>query len=216
MSVHVDGVEQFSGIAAPDTLLEYNALSEVRVAAANAMALDVIWNGQPQGQIGGRGQRADIHFTATEAIVELGPAGAPTPLSPTAEVVTVAAVLEPTATEGPSPTPTETLDSERHANTDADVYALANDNADPERDADSGSADGDFAAAGDAGGFAADEGGRVMGTQWDEFDFDFDALETELYSGFSESRSRVLQLDFPDESLLQLHARYLDSRTWDP
>ncbi len=108
MSVQVDGVEQFSGIAAPDTLLEYNALSEVRVAAANAMALDVIWNGERQGQIGGRGQRADIRFTATEAIVELGPAGATTPLSPTAEVVAVAAVLEPTATEGPSPTPTET------------------------------------------------------------------------------------------------------------
>ena len=109
MSVQVDGVEQFSGVAAPDTLLEYNALSEVRVAAANAMALDVIWNGQQQGQIGGRGQRADIRFTATEAIVELGPAGAPTPVSPTAEVVVVAAVVEPTATEGPSTTPTETL-----------------------------------------------------------------------------------------------------------
>ena len=109
MSVQVDGVEQFSGVAAPDTLLEYNALGEVRVAAANAMALDVIWNGQQQGQIGGRGQRADIRFTATEAIVELGPAGAPTPVSPTAEVLVVAAVVEPTATEGPSPMPTETL-----------------------------------------------------------------------------------------------------------
>ena len=107
MSVQVDGVEQFSGIAAPDTLLEYNALSEVRVAAANAMALDVVWNGQRQGQIGGRGQRADIRFTATEAIVELGPAGAATPVSATAEEE--AAVAERTATEGPSPTPTETL-----------------------------------------------------------------------------------------------------------
>ena len=109
MSVQVDGVEQFSGIAAPDTLLEYNALSEVRVAAANAMALNVIWNGQRQGQIGGRGQRADIRFTATEAIVELGPAGAPTPVSPTAEVVAATSAAVPTATEGPSPTPTETL-----------------------------------------------------------------------------------------------------------
>ena len=109
MSVQVDGVEQFSGIATPETLLEYNAVSEVKLAAANAMALDVIWNGQRQGQIGGRGQRADIRFTATEAIVELGPAGAATPVSPTAELVEVAAVVEPTATEGPSPTPTETL-----------------------------------------------------------------------------------------------------------
>lgn len=109
MNVQVDGVEQFSGIATPETLLEYSAVSEVKLAAANAMALDVIWNGQQQGQIGGRGQRADIRFTATEAIVELGPAGAATPVSPTAEVVGVAAVVEPTATEGPSPTPTETL-----------------------------------------------------------------------------------------------------------
>ncbi|MYE27717.1 MAG: DUF4115 domain-containing protein [Chloroflexi bacterium] len=109
MNVQVDGVEQFSGIAAPDTLLEYNARSEVRVAAANAMALDVIWNGQRQGQIGGRGQRADIRFTATESIVELGPAGAATPQSPTAEALATAPVVEPTATEGPSPTPTETL-----------------------------------------------------------------------------------------------------------
>ncbi len=108
LQVHADGVEQFSGIAAPDTLLEYSAVTEVHVAAANALALDVIWNGQQQGQIGGRGQRADIRFTASEAIVELGPAGAPTPLSPTAETVIVAADAEPTATEGPSPTPTET------------------------------------------------------------------------------------------------------------
>jgi cytoskeletal protein RodZ len=109
MQVRADGVEQFSGIATPETLLEYSAVSEVRLAAANAMALDVIWNGQQQEQIGGRGQRADMRFTATEAIVELGPAGAPTPVSPTAEAVVVAAEDEPTATERPSPTPTDTL-----------------------------------------------------------------------------------------------------------
>ena len=111
LQVLADGVEQFSGIAAPDTLLEYNAVSEIHVTAANALALDVIWNGQQQGQIGGRGQRADIRFTATEAIVELGPAGAPTPMSPTAEptVPEIAATeVEPTATEGPSRVPTET------------------------------------------------------------------------------------------------------------
>lgn len=107
MTVQVDGVERFSGIAAPETLLEYNALSEVKLAAANAMALDVIWNGQRQGQIGGRGQRADIRFTASEAIVELGPAGAPTLVSPTVEAVVPAEVAP--ATAGPSPTPTETL-----------------------------------------------------------------------------------------------------------
>ena len=106
MQAQVDGVEQFSSIAAPETLLEYSAVSEVRLAAANAMALDVIWNGQQQGQFGGRGQRADIRFTAEEIIVELGPAGAPTPVSPTAEAVVA---VEPAATEGPSPTPTDTL-----------------------------------------------------------------------------------------------------------
>ncbi len=107
MTVQVDGVERFSGIAVPDTLLEYRALSEVQLAAANAMALDVVWNGQQQGQIGGRGQRADIRFTASEAIVELGPAGAPTLVSPTVEA-TVAAEVAP-ATAGPSPTSMDTL-----------------------------------------------------------------------------------------------------------
>lgn len=108
MQVTVDGVERFSGIAKPDTLLEYDAASEVRLAAANAMALDVVWNGRQQGPIGARGQRADIRFTASEAIVELGPAGAATPVSPTVEAIVVAAEPEPTATEGPSPTATET------------------------------------------------------------------------------------------------------------
>lgn len=107
ITAQVDGVEQFSGIAAPGTLLEYNAVSEIKLAAANAMALDLIWNGQQQGQIGGRGQRADIRFTASEAIVELGPAGAPTLVPPTAEPA-VAAEIAP-ATAGPSPTPTITL-----------------------------------------------------------------------------------------------------------
>lgn len=106
LQVTVDGVEQFSGIATPETLLEYSAVSEIRLAAANAMALDVIWNGQQQGPIGGRGQRADIRFTATDAVVELGPAGAATPVRPTAAVVVE---IAPTATEGPSPTLTDTL-----------------------------------------------------------------------------------------------------------
>ncbi len=101
MSVLVDEVEQFSGIAAPETLLEYSAVNEVRLAAANAMALDVIWNGQQQGQFGGRGQWADIRFTAAEVLVELGPAGAPT--------AEVDFAVELAATEGASPVPTEIL-----------------------------------------------------------------------------------------------------------
>ena len=110
IQVQVDGVEQFSGIATPETLLEYSASSEVNLSASNAMALDVIWNGQQQGQVGGRGQRADMRFTAAEVAVDLGPAGAPTPVSPTAEAVAAEGrTSEPTATEGPSPTLTETL-----------------------------------------------------------------------------------------------------------
>lgn len=113
-----DGVERYAGIAAPGALLEYDANSEILITAANAMALDVVWNGQPQGQIGGRGQRADMRFTADEAAINLGPPGAPTPLSPTAPVTatltpTSAAVIV-TATpavevvEAASPLPAET------------------------------------------------------------------------------------------------------------
>ena len=109
ISFTVDGVEQYAGIAAPDTLLEYSAAGEITVAAGNAMALDVIWNGQQQGQFGGRGQRADIRFTADEAIVVLGPAGAPTLVSETVEAVEVAATAVPSNTAGPSPTATVTL-----------------------------------------------------------------------------------------------------------
>ena len=109
ISFTVDGVEQYAGMAAPDTLLEYSAAGEITVAASNAMALDVIWNGQQQGQFGGRGQRADIRFTADEAIVVLGPAGAPTLVSETVEAVEVAATAVPSNTPGPSPTATDTL-----------------------------------------------------------------------------------------------------------
>ncbi len=110
VSLVVDGVEQFSGIAAPDTLLEYSGADEINLAASNALALDVIWNGQQQGQIGGRGQRADIRFTVEEAVVILGPAGAPSPMSATAEPAAAeATIAAPSPTTGPSATPTDTL-----------------------------------------------------------------------------------------------------------
>ena len=78
LQISVDGIEQYAGVAAPGTLLEYSALSEVRVTAGNALGLDVIWNGQQQPPIGARGQRADIVFTLEEAVVTLGPSGEPT------------------------------------------------------------------------------------------------------------------------------------------
>ena len=89
LQVSADGIEQFNGIAAPDTLLEYTALGEIALSAGNAMALNVIWNGQRQQPVGARGQRADIRYTETDAIVELGPASAPT-VAPTLRPVLVA------------------------------------------------------------------------------------------------------------------------------
>ena len=94
MRVLSDGVERYAGIAVPGALLEYSANSEILITASNALALDIVWNGQPQGRIGGRGQRADLRFTADEAAISLGPPGAPTPLSPTAPVT---ATVTPTS-----------------------------------------------------------------------------------------------------------------------
>ena len=108
----IDGQERYAGIAAPDTLLEYDALTQISLTASNAMALDIIWNGQPQERIGGRGQRVDMVFSATEINYSLGPGAAPTPLSPTspatADAAMTIAALTPAETPGPSPTPTLT------------------------------------------------------------------------------------------------------------
>ena len=109
----IDGQERYAGIAAPDTLLEFDALTQISLTASNAMALDIIWNGQPQERIGGRGQRVDMVFSATEVNYSLGPGAAPTPLSPTspatADAALTIAALTPTETPGPSPTSTMTL-----------------------------------------------------------------------------------------------------------
>lgn len=83
ISLQSDGASVYEGIADADTLLEYAAETEVTLSAANALALDVIWNGQRQGVIGERGQRVDIRFTVDQAIITLGPGGAPTSLPPT-------------------------------------------------------------------------------------------------------------------------------------
>ena len=83
ISLQSDGNGVYEGIADADTLLEYTAESEVMLSAANALALDVIWNGQRQGVIGERGQRVDIRFTVDQAIITLGPGGEPTALPPT-------------------------------------------------------------------------------------------------------------------------------------
>lgn len=112
--VSADDVEQFAGVAAPDTLLEYTAIGEIIITASNAMALDVIWNGQQQGQFGGRGQQVDMTLTVDRIDYSTGAAGAPSPaLSPTLRPSDVAATLlarwTPTGTAGPSPTLTAAL-----------------------------------------------------------------------------------------------------------
>ena len=130
LSIYVDGTEQFTGIAAPDTLFEYSAISEVTLSAANALALDLIWNGQQQGTIGGRGQRVDMRFTAAEVTVNLGPAGAPTLVSPTVEptaLPTVAFTPLPSNTPGPSPTLTESPIPSETPNPTATVTPLPSD-----------------------------------------------------------------------------------------
>ena len=111
--IMADGVEQYAGIAAPETTLEYSAVSEISLSASNAMALDLIWNGQQQGQIGGRGQGVDIQFTPDEVIVVLGPEGAPTLSSPAIATDAIADVADAapaiTETAGSSPAPSKTL-----------------------------------------------------------------------------------------------------------
>ncbi len=124
INIQGDGISVYEGIAEADTLLEHTAESEVTLSAANALALDVIWNGQRQGVLGERGQRVDIRFTVDQATITLGPGGAPTNVPPTAiveavEVEPVATLSEAVATlpeavatqsepVAPSPLPVET------------------------------------------------------------------------------------------------------------
>ncbi|MDE2951186.1 MAG: DUF4115 domain-containing protein [Chloroflexota bacterium] len=112
MRIIADGIERFAGIAGPDTVLEYSALTEIIVSASNAMGLDIEWNGQQQPRAGGRGQRVDMRFSAADIAISLGPDGAPTLVSPTTRATAFAAMtiaaLTPSDTPGPSPSPTLT------------------------------------------------------------------------------------------------------------
>jgi len=116
IQIRADAVEQYVGIVEPDTLLEYTAIGEVTVSASNALALDIIWNGEQQRQFGGRGQRVDITMTAETIDYSTGSGFAPSPeASPTPQpqpssiAATLLAQLTPTNTPGPSPTPTATF-----------------------------------------------------------------------------------------------------------
>jgi len=105
LSLEVDGAEVYVGIAAAETLLEYSAESEVLLSASNALALDLIWNGQRQGQLGERGQRVDIRFTADTAVVSLGPASDLASETPTAPLVIATVEQEAVQQIEPSPPP---------------------------------------------------------------------------------------------------------------
>ncbi len=115
LQVTTDGVQQYAGIATPGTRIEIPAKQTVVLSASNAAALSVTWNGQKQRAFGGRGQKVDITFTATDVNVVSGPAIEPTspytatPL-PTDSVNVQASIQEltPSNTPGPSPTPSDT------------------------------------------------------------------------------------------------------------
>ncbi|NWF71233.1 MAG: DUF4115 domain-containing protein [Chloroflexi bacterium] len=110
-----DDIERYAGIAPPGTIVEYRANDTITVTASNAQALNVRYNGQQQGMLGGRGQRIDITFTRSAMQIVTGPGFAPTPeFSPTplpTSAIDVGALIQqltPTSTPGPSPTPTNT------------------------------------------------------------------------------------------------------------
>lgn len=123
LRVLVDGAPVYQGIALPGQTVEYAAVQAVEVRASNALALNVIWNGQQQRTFGGRGQRVDVTFTTTGVDIVTGEGFAPTTVisptpQPTATSADVQALIEaqtPSATptlvptDGPSPTPSVTL-----------------------------------------------------------------------------------------------------------
>lgn len=115
LRVVVDNVETYIGVARPGDIIEYPAQAVITVTASNAEALDVVYNGQPQGVLGGRGQKVDLTFTPEGMDVVSSPGFGPTAeFSPTpfpTSAVDLGATIQaltPTSTPGPSPTPTNT------------------------------------------------------------------------------------------------------------
>lgn len=116
LRVIADGEQKFIGMARPgDQLPDIAGQNTVIVTAANAEALDVIYNGKQQPIFGGRGQQVDITFSLTNVQVSSGPGFEPTseftataPPTSAIDVGATIAALTPTVTPGPSPTPTLT------------------------------------------------------------------------------------------------------------
>lgn len=116
LRIEVDGAERFEGVARPGTVFEFAASSTVSVRAANAAALEVIYNGQRQNTFGARGQRVDVVFSTSGVQISSGQsfseptlAVSDTPVPTTApDVGTLIAAQTPSATAGPSPTASNT------------------------------------------------------------------------------------------------------------
>lgn len=115
LQLATDGTEQFAGIMRPGDIIEYPAFEQITLTASNAEALLVTWNGQPQGIMGGRGQKVDVTFTLDDVRISTGPGFDPTseftatPI-PTSDIDVGAliAAQTPSPTPGPSPTPSNT------------------------------------------------------------------------------------------------------------
>ncbi len=116
LRVTTDGNEQINRLVLPEEILDYRSPSIITVTASNAEALVMIYNGQPQGIFGGRGQAVDLTFTPTETSITTGPGFEPTleisstppPTQDQGLPATLLAQQTPTATPGPSPTASNT------------------------------------------------------------------------------------------------------------
>ncbi len=116
LRVLVDEQQRFSGLVRPgDQLPDFIAQTNVTVTAANAEALEIIYNGKEQPIFGGRGQQVDIVFGLANVEVSSGPGFEPTseftvtaPPTSSIDIGATVAALTPTITPGPSPTPTLT------------------------------------------------------------------------------------------------------------
>lgn len=115
MTVTTDGNVQIARLVLPGEVLDYRAQTEITLSASNAEALSIIYNGQQQGLMGGRGQAVDITFSGSDMRIITGPGFDPTSelpatLTPTVDFLpaTLLAAQTPSITPGPSPTPTNT------------------------------------------------------------------------------------------------------------
>jgi hypothetical protein len=92
MRVWVDETEAFVGILEPGDTREFSGDNRVRLIAANAAALQITYNGEPQAALGARGQQVEVTFETNNVSVDVQSAGE-----------------QPTFTPPPTATASETL-----------------------------------------------------------------------------------------------------------